>query len=57
MLIQTFISKAPIEPSMLQQLRSGSSATLSMIAGPRGDRMNLDISLISFTDANTRIAA
>lgn len=56
MLIQTFISKAPIEPSMLQQLRSGSSATLSMIAGPRGDRMNLDISLIGFTDANTRIA-
>ncbi|MCW4148203.1 invasion associated locus B family protein [Halomonas sp. 18H] len=55
MLIQTFISKAPIEPSMLQQLRSGSSARLSMI-GPRDDRMNLDISLIGFTDANTRIA-
>lgn len=46
---------APIEPSMLQQLRSGSSATLSMI-GPRGDRMDLDISLIGFTDANSRIA-
>ena len=46
---------APIEPSMLQQLRSGSTATLSMI-GPRGDRMDLDISLIGFTDASTRIA-
>lgn len=46
---------APIEPSMLQQLRGGSTATLSMI-GPRGDRMDLDISLIGFTDASTRIA-
>ncbi len=46
---------APIEASMLQQLRSGTSATLSMI-GPRGDRMDLDISLIGFTDASTRIA-
>ncbi|GEN29644.1 hypothetical protein HVA01_32900 [Halovibrio variabilis] len=45
----------PIEPSMLQQLRSGTTATLSMI-GPRGDRMDLDISLIGFTDASTRIA-
>ena len=45
----------PIEPSMLQQLRSGSTATLSMI-GPRGDRIDLDISLIGFTDASTRIA-
>ncbi|MDQ7727600.1 invasion associated locus B family protein [Halomonas sp. SpR8] len=45
----------PIEPSMLQQLRSGNTATLSMI-GPRGDRMDLDISLIGFTDASNRIA-
>ncbi|WP_040481155.1 invasion associated locus B family protein [Vreelandella boliviensis] len=46
---------APIEASMLQQLRSGSTATLSMI-DPRGERMDLDISLIGFTDASTRIA-
>lgn len=46
---------APIEPSMLQQLRSGNTATLSMIS-PRGERMDLDISLIGFTDASTRIA-
>ncbi|SDN03975.1 invasion associated locus B family protein [Vreelandella arcis] len=46
---------APIEPSMLQQLRSGTTATLSMI-DPRGERMDLDISLIGFTDASTRIA-
>ena len=45
----------PIEPSMLQQLRSGTTATLSMI-GPRGDRMDLDISLTGFTNASNRIA-
>ena len=46
---------APIEPAMLQQLRSGNTATLSMIS-PRGERMDVDISLIGFTDASTRIA-
>ncbi|QNI04744.1 invasion associated locus B family protein [Halomonas sp. SH5A2] len=45
---------APIEPSMLQQLRSGTTATLSMI-DPSGERMDLDISLIGFTDASNRI--
>ncbi len=45
----------PLEPSQLQALRSGSSATLSFI-GPRGDRMDLDISLMGFTDASSRIA-
>lgn len=46
---------ARIEPSMLQQLRNGSSATISMI-DPRGERMDLDISLTGFTDASNRIA-
>ncbi len=46
---------APIQASMLQQLRSGTTATLSMI-DPRGERMDLDISLTGFTDASTRIA-
>jgi len=45
----------PIEAAMLQQLRSGNTATLSMIS-PRGERMDIDISLIGFTDASTRIA-
>ncbi|MEA2117300.1 invasion associated locus B family protein [Halovibrio sp. HP20-50] len=45
----------PIGPSMLQQLRVGNTATLSMI-GPRGNQMDLNISLIGFTDASTRIA-
>ncbi len=45
----------PLEPSLLQELRDGSSATLSLI-GPRGNRMDLDISLMGFTDANNRIA-
>lgn len=45
----------PLEPSLLQELRGGSSATLSLI-GPRGNRMDLDISLMGFTDASERIA-
>lgn len=45
----------PLEPSLLQALRSGSSATLSLF-GPRGDRMDMNISLMGFTNANTRIA-
>ncbi|MCL7941590.1 invasion associated locus B family protein [Halomonas sp. ATCH28] len=45
----------PLEPSLLQSLRGGSSATLSLI-GPRGNRMDLDISLMGFTDASERIA-
>jgi invasion protein IalB len=45
----------PLESSLLQALRSGSSATLSLI-GPRGNRVDLNISLMGFTDANTRIA-
>ncbi|HDZ49188.1 MAG TPA: invasion associated locus B family protein [Halomonas sp.] len=45
----------PIESSMLQELRSGNTATLSLF-GPRGDRMDIDISLMGFTDASTRIA-
>lgn len=44
----------PLRPELMQQLRSGSSATLSLI-GPRGNRMNLDISLIGFTNASERI--
>ena len=46
---------APIESSMLEQLRNGTTATLSMF-GPQGDRMDLDISLAGFTDASNRIA-
>ncbi|MBB3191249.1 invasion associated locus B family protein [Halomonas cerina] len=45
----------PVEPSLLQALRGGSSATLSLI-GPRGNRMDLAISLMGFTDASQRIA-
>ncbi|MDI5935948.1 invasion associated locus B family protein [Halomonas sp. M4R5S39] len=45
----------PVEPALLEALRSGSTATLSLI-DPRGDRMDLDISLMGFTDAQGRIA-
>jgi len=45
----------PLDPALLQALRTGSSATLSLI-GPRGNRMDLDISLMGFTNANQRIA-
>ncbi|MFG6176680.1 invasion associated locus B family protein [Halomonas sp. THAF12] len=44
----------PLEPSLLQQLRGGSNATLSLI-GPRGNRRDLNISLMGFTDASRRI--
>lgn len=45
----------PVRPELLQQLRSGSTATVSLI-GPQGNRLDLDISLMGFTDANQRIA-
>lgn len=45
----------PVRPSLLQALRSGSTATLSLF-GPRGDRIDLDISLMGFTDASSRIS-
>ncbi|ATJ81779.1 invasion associated locus B family protein [Halomonas beimenensis] len=44
----------PLEPSLLQSLRGGSTATLSLI-GPRGNRRDLDISLMGFTAASERI--
>ncbi|MCG7600277.1 invasion associated locus B family protein [Halomonas sp. McH1-25] len=44
----------PVRPELMQQLRSGSSATLSLI-GPRGNRMDLDVSLMGFTNASERI--
>lgn len=45
----------PVPPSLLSDLRGGSSATLSLV-GPRGNRMDLDISLMGFTDASARVA-
>lgn len=45
----------PLEPSMLQQLRSGTSATVSAIA-PDGQRLDLDLSLMGFTSASQEIA-
>ncbi|MBZ9560117.1 MULTISPECIES: invasion associated locus B family protein [unclassified Modicisalibacter] len=45
----------PVKPELLNQLRSGSKATVSLI-GPDGQRMDLDISLMGFTDASQRIA-
>ncbi|WP_168017129.1 invasion associated locus B family protein [Halomonas salinarum] len=45
----------PLEPSMFQALRAGSSATVSFV-DPRGNRRDLDISLMGFTDASQAIA-
>lgn len=45
----------PVKPELLAQLRSGSKATVSLI-GPDGKRMDLDLSLMGFTDANQQIA-
>lgn len=44
----------PLAPSLLQSLRGGSNATLSLI-GPRGNRRDLEISLMGFTAASERI--
>ncbi|MHB0777390.1 invasion associated locus B family protein [Halomonas sp. WWR20] len=44
----------PVDSALLQRLRSGSTATLSLI-NPQGKRMDLDISLMGFTAANDRI--
>lgn len=45
----------PVQPTLLQALRSGSTAILSLF-GPRGERIDLDISLMGFTDASSRIS-
>ncbi|GEN25133.1 invasion associated locus B family protein [Halomonas cupida] len=44
----------PIRPELLTQLRGGSSATVSMI-DPNGQRVNLNVSLMGFSDAKQRI--
>ncbi|GAB2784675.1 hypothetical protein GCM10027040_08490 [Halomonas shantousis] len=44
----------PVDSALLQQLRNGSTATLSLIS-PQGNRMDLDISLMGFTAASNRI--
>lgn len=45
----------PLEPAMLNSLRGGSSATVSVI-GPDGQRMDMDLSLMGFTAASSEIA-
>ncbi|MDL4861952.1 invasion associated locus B family protein [Halomonas elongata] len=44
----------PLQPSLLQSLRGGTTATLSLIA-PNDQRMDVDISLMGFTDAMSQI--
>lgn len=44
----------PLQPSLLEALRGGNTATLSLI-DPRGERIDLDISLMGFTSASQRI--
>lgn len=44
----------PLESSLLQQLRSGNSATVSAIA-PDGQRLDLDLSLMGFTSASQQV--
>jgi len=54
-LAQSCRADLPLNGELLQSLRSGSAATLSLI-GPRGNRLDLDISLMGFTSASQRIA-
>lgn len=44
----------PIDDALRNQLRSGRTATVSLI-GPRGKRIDLDVSLQGFTNADNRI--
>ncbi|MDN3524212.1 invasion associated locus B family protein [Halomonas sabkhae] len=44
----------PLQSSLLQSLRGGTTATLSLMA-PNGQRMDLDISLMGFTDAMAQL--
>ncbi|UYF98826.1 invasion associated locus B family protein [Halomonas sp. GD1P12] len=45
----------PLEASLLQQLRGGSTATVSAIA-PDGQRLDLNLSLMGFTSASQQIS-
>lgn len=45
----------PVSDSLRQQMRSGTTATLSII-GPRGERLDLPMSLMGFTAADDRIS-
>ncbi|MBS62725.1 invasion associated locus B family protein [Salinisphaera sp.] len=44
----------PVDDALRNKLRSGSRATVSLI-GPRGDRIDLKVSLQGFTNADNRI--
>ena len=46
----------PISESLRQRMRSGSTATVSVI-GPRGNRLDLPVSLSGFTAADDRISS
>ncbi|WP_348762430.1 invasion associated locus B family protein [uncultured Salinisphaera sp.] len=45
----------PIEDSLLAKMKRGSSANVTIV-GPKGDQIDLAISLSGFTDANNAIA-
>ncbi|MGQ7247879.1 invasion associated locus B family protein [Halomonas sp. V046] len=44
----------PIEPALMSQLKGGSTATVSMI-DPRGQRVDLNVSLMGFSSAKDRV--
>lgn len=44
----------PIRPELLAQLRGGSTATVSLI-DPNGQRVNLNVSLMGFSNAKQRV--
>lgn len=44
----------PVDNALRNRLRGGSTATVSLI-GPRGERIDLDVSLLGFTNADNRI--
>lgn len=46
----------PVKQSLLNSLKSGNNATVTIV-GPKGDDINLKISLAGFTDANSKISS
>lgn len=47
-------SSFPVKASLLKKFKLGDSITVSLI-GPRGDQMNLDVSLLGFTASSEAI--
>jgi len=46
----------PVKADLLSRMKSGQNATVTIV-GPKGEEINLKISLSGFTDANSKVAS